>query len=450
MFSIVPWLVGPPGFYASSLEVARQVAGSGRNSGFVKPEYASEGFLLWGMNLIAANGNMWRKHRRVMGPAFNNNLYNLVWEHTLSTYREMITFEGWETKDTVEVPVVQKLTFKLALLVLGHCAFGFPFKWSSPARLSDGSMSVQEALRIVTDTNLFAISAPKWVRKLPVKWIQESRIAHEQLARFMREQVEQRKEALKPDVKGALGCDAFSMLVAANESEDPKLQLSDQELIGNVFIMLFAGHETTAHTLAATLGFLSLYPDIQEEVLAQIADVVGYNCDPTMADYPKLTKVTAVFYESLRMFPSGDILVREATEDTVLTVPNPAGMEGSKDIPIAKGTQVIVDMVGIQYNPRYFDQPEQFKPSRWEGVSNESESFSAFSIGPRMCIGRKFALTESVCWLTLLLRDWRIEPLLQAGETKDMWRARVMDARFVITLGIADVPVKLIRRNKED
>ena len=44
-FSVVPWFVGPPGFYTSSLEVARQVAGSGRKSDFIKPEYASEGFL---------------------------------------------------------------------------------------------------------------------------------------------------------------------------------------------------------------------------------------------------------------------------------------------------------------------------------------------------------------------------------------------------------------------
>ncbi|KAJ8517930.1 hypothetical protein ONZ45_g4924 [Pleurotus djamor] len=392
-FSIVPWLAGPPGFYTSSLEVARQVIGGGHKSDFVKPEHASRALL-----------------------------YNLVWEQTLRTYREMITAEGWENADVAEVPVVQKLTFKLALLVLGHCAFGFPFDWSTPARLPDGSMSVQEALRTVADTHIFAISAPKWVWKLPIKWIQDSRVAHEQLARFMREQVEERKEALTSDVKGALGRDAFSMLVAANESENQKLQLSDQELIGNVFIMLFAGHETTAHTLAATLGFLSLYPDIQEDVVQQITKVVGRDRDPTMEDYPKLTKVTAVFYESLRMFPAGHLMIREAHEDTVITMPNPVGVEGSKEVPIPKGTQVVVDMVGVQYNPRYFDEPEKFKPSRWEGVSNESESFTAFSVGPRMCLGR--------------------------GETKDTWRARVMDANLVLTLGVANVPVKLIRRNK--
>ncbi|KAJ8508787.1 hypothetical protein ONZ45_g8971 [Pleurotus djamor] len=339
-FSIVPWLFGPPGFYTSSLDVARQVIGGSHKSDFIKAEHASQSLLLWGMNLAAADGETWRKHRRVMGPAFNNSLYNLVWEHTLSTYRDMMRTEGWDNKDAVEVPVVQKLTFELALMVLGHCAFGFPFDWSSPTRLPDGSMSVQEALRIVADTNLFAIIAPKWAWKLPFKWIQDARIAHGQLTHFMQEKIDERRKALSSKVNGALGRDAFSMLVAANEYEDQKLRLSDDELIGNVFVILLAGHETTAHTLAATLGLLSIHPDIQEDVVKQIADVVGCKRDPTLEDYPKLTKVTAVFYESLRMFPSGHLMIREAKEDTVLTVPNPVGLEGSKKIPIVKGTQV--------------------------------------------------------------------------------------------------------------
>jgi hypothetical protein len=79
-----------------------------------------------------------------------------------------------------------------------------------------------------------------------------------------------------------------------------------------------------------------------------------------------LDKVTAIFYESARMFrelwtvrshrstlirihkAAGHVMIREATEDTVLTVPNPAGEEGSKTIPIPKGTQIMVDMVGAR------------------------------------------------------------------------------------------------------
>ncbi|CAK5261845.1 unnamed protein product [Mycena citricolor] len=72
------------------------------------------------------------------------------------------------------------------------------------------------------------------------------------------------------------------------------------------------------------------------------------------------------------MFPAAHLLLRQATEDNVLLVPKPVGEEGTITVPIAKGTTFIVDMVGAQYNPRYFDEPEKFKPSRWHGLPHLS------------------------------------------------------------------------------
>ncbi|KAG5641736.1 hypothetical protein DXG03_004308 [Asterophora parasitica] len=446
---MVPFISGIPGIYTSNLDVARQVAAGGHKTSFIKPESASQALLLWGMNLVAADGEMWRKHRRIMGPAFNNKLYQMVWSETLDTYREMVYAEGWDKTDAVEVPVIQTLTFKLALLIIGRCGFGFSFNWEAPPTAPDGSMSIQEALRIVADSHMLAIAAPKWLLALPFRRFKEVREAHDQLMGFMQGQVADRKAEMSSlDDSTTTKNDAFTMLVKANEDENSKLKLDDQELIGNVFIMLFAGHETTAHTLAATLGFLGLYGDIQEEVLEQIISVVGLERDPAFEDYSNLDKVLAAFYEALRMFPAGHVLIREATEDTVLQLPKPVGQEGTIPFPVPKGTQVMVDMVGVQYNERYFDEPEEYRPSRWYGVANESEVFSAFSVGPRACIGRKFATTEAVAFLAMLLRDWKVESVLKDGETKKAWRERVLDAHLVLTLGVADVPLKFTRRTK--
>ena len=57
----------------------------------------------------------------------------------------------------------------------------------------------------------------------------------------------------------------------------------------------------------------------------------------------------------------------------------------------------------LELNPRYFSEPEKYKPSRWYGLPSDSEVFSAFSIGARACIGRKFATVEAVAFLTMLL-----------------------------------------------
>lgn len=66
--------------------------------------------------------------------------------------------------------------------------------------------------------------------------------------------------------------------------------------------------------------------------------------------------------------------------------------------------------------------------------------------GPRACIGRKFATTEVVCFLSMLLRDWKVMPLLNEGESQEEWKTRVLDAKLILTLGVRDVPLTFIKR----
>ncbi|KAJ2933974.1 hypothetical protein H1R20_g3143, partial [Candolleomyces eurysporus] len=447
-FAIVPWLEGDPMIISSNLDVMRQVAYGSHRTDFEKPQEMSQALLFWGQNLAAADGDTWRKHRRVMGPAFNSKLYQTVWTKTAEIYDQMVEGEGWTGKDSVEVPAVQKLTFQVALLVISTCGFGLPFNWEEPPVASDGSMTVQQALSVTNERTLAVTNLPRWTHKLPLTYFKEIGEAVRQMEKFMNEQISLRKQMV-----GAGNVmenpDAFTMMVQANEEGDNKYALENDELIGNVFVLLFAGHETTAHTFAAALSYLAINPDIQQEILDHIVSVIGWDGKPTFEDYGKLDKVLAVFYEALRLFPSGHLMFRRATKDTTIQIPRPSGQEGSETIPVSKGTTVVIDMVGVQYNARYFDEPEKFKPSRWYGLSlNDADAFTAFSVGPRECLGRRFATIEAVSFLTLLIRDWKLEPLLQKGETVPEWKERVLDAQILITLGVKDAPIRFVRRNK--
>ncbi|KAJ7100252.1 cytochrome P450, partial [Mycena belliarum] len=444
--NVVPVLSGIAGLWTSNMDIGRQVAAGGHRSNFIKPPGSNDFLTSWGMNLAGSDGLVWRKHRRVMGPAFGTELYKLVWKQTSRLYRDMLEAEELKTKDSVDVPIVQRITLKLAFLVISSCGFGFPVTWDTPPKAADGAMPVQEALKLITDNSLTWQVVPKWIMALPIPKFRSIRLARRRVARFMQDQLTERKAQVA--ASGDTGADAFTMLVKANQDESTKYQLDDEEVIGNVFLLMFAGHETTAHTLAATLGFMAIHQDIQDEILEHIMSVLGPDRDPEFDDYPKLDKVLAIFYEAGRMFPAGHILIREATEDSVLEVPNPVGEEGSTAIPVPKGTQVMVDMVGVQYNPRYFEDPLMYKPSRWYGLPLDSEQFTAFSVGPRACIGRRFATVEATCFLALLLRDWKVLPILRDGETKDAWGARVMEASIVITLGVRDIPIRLVRRTR--
>ncbi|KAJ7600422.1 cytochrome P450 [Mycena floridula] len=446
-FSVVPFLCGPVGLYTSNLEIAKQVIVGGHKTSFIKPESMSRPLLMFGMNLFAADSETWKRHRKVLSPAFNTDLYRAVWTKTIHTYREMVNDEGWIYKDAVEIPVVQTLTYKVALLVLGTCGLGFSVNWTEPLAPKNGSMTVQQSLRIVASTFMYEIFFPKWLSVLPIPKLRESRLAFDTLLAFMKEHVQYRKNEISA---GSQPRDnAFSMLVHASEAETEKLKLSDEELIGNLFTLLIVGQESTAHALAATLGFLSIHDEVQESIYEEIMAVVGPDRDPLFEEYGQLTKVRASFYEALRMFPGGHLMVREATEDTVIQVPLPLDEEGTtRPMAISKGMQIVVDMVGVQNNPRYFDRPEQFNPSRWYDLPSESEAYTAFSLGGRACIGRRFTTSESVCFLAMLLRDWRIKPILNPGETKEAWRNRVMDASLLLALGVKSIPLRLERRKQ--
>ncbi|KAJ7266971.1 cytochrome P450 [Mycena haematopus] len=444
--ALTPIISGSPGLWTSNVEVGRQVLAGSDETSFCKPQWASQPFPLWGMNLVAADGQMWRKHRRIVDPAFNRELYNLVWEQTTKTYRDMVQTDGWNTKDVVNVPVIQNLTSKLVFLIMASCGLGFEATWATPPTPNHKhrQISVQEALRIVADTRMLTTAVPKWLLRLPIPKFTTARMARHRLSAFMRGQVTERKAEV---AAGSTRADAFTLLVKANQDESTKYQLDDQELIGNILALLFAGHETTAHSLAGTLGFMAMHDEIQDEVVEHIISVVGNTREPQFEDYSKLDQVRAIFYESARMFPAEHVLIREAIEDTVVTVSNPPDEEGTTDVPISKGTRVFVDMIGVHYNPRYFDNPHVYRPSRWYGLPPDSELFTAFSVGPRACIGRRFATVEATCFLALLLRDWKVSPLLRNGESKDAWGARMMEANISLTLGVRNVPLRFERRN---
>ncbi|KAH0833227.1 hypothetical protein J3R83DRAFT_12287 [Lanmaoa asiatica] len=470
--SVVPFLSGSPSIYTRSMEVGKQIVVAGHRSGaFGKADNMGRFFLFWGLNIVSAEGDLWRKHRRIASPAFNNDTYTFVWDASRKLYAEMSSAEGWATKDVIEVPSVHVLTFKASfftLIIFASVGFGFPFTWANPPA-QQGEMSIQECMEIITKTNIFAIAAPAWAWKLPFAWsvlasfcvqktleicgrVRRTRRAYETMRAFMYSLVSATRETIRSeaeDTTSKRARDLFTLLVRASEDAGGKMGLSDNELVSKTRCLHRYQRltKTTAQSLAATLAFLALDSDLQDELVAQVQEVTRGRDDDTLLleDYGKLDKVLAAFYEGIRMFPSGVFLVREVKYDTVLDISD--GGE-PRMLSVKKGTNV-------KYNPRYFSEPDEFRASRWYrrqrdlDEKDELEEYTAFSIGPRACLGRKFASTEGVCFLASLLRDWRVEPLLAMQtngrvETVDEWRGRVLQATIDLTLGIHDVPLRFI------
>jgi len=150
---------------------------------------------------------------------------------------------------------------------------------------------------------------------------------------------------------------------------------------------------------------------------------------------------------------------RVATEDTQLKLQR-VGTPGEMDIiPIKKGGMVVFDMVGYARSPELFPAPETFDPQRWsQGRAFNYKNAASpraltkddsllFSQGPRNCLGKKFAQVEAVAFLTILLRDYRVEPICLPGEGPKEWERRILTPVIGLTMHIRDkVPLRLVRR----
>lgn len=102
-------------------------------------------------------------------------------------------------------------------------------------------MSLQEAFRLSADGSTFTLFAPTWVKNLPIPRIRAIRDANDAVTAFIKESIAERRGG-GTESTGANAKDVFSVLLRANEEEGGKLKLDEGELVGNVWIMMFAGH----------------------------------------------------------------------------------------------------------------------------------------------------------------------------------------------------------------
>ncbi|KZV76573.1 cytochrome P450 [Peniophora sp. CONT] len=438
--SAIGVLFGPPMVFTSSKEVsAALVANKGQ---FIKPfEAASLITVPFGPNMLGVEGEEWKRHRRIIQPAFSKETYKNVWEESFRLFDEMSECEGWDDKDEVSIDPINLITSRFTLLMIARCGFGHHLAWKRDTP-EKGKMDISDALDLVGFSALAHLILPSWAFKLPIPWLKKADSAFTTVKQFIAYLIASRKESLKDAAATEeLRPDIFTRMVDASNKEG-KGSFSDAELAGNTYLLLFAGHDTTSMALAAVLGFLAIYPDVQQELHEEIVAVCASDVHWAFDTASQLTKTEAAIVEAARMYPAASQMFRAAAEDTVIPTYEPHINDGM--LAVKKGEFVNIDLVGMHYNPRYFPDPEEFRPSRWYG-KNESE-YTVFSWGPRACIGRRFALTESVCFLAKLLRTWKVEPILKKGETTAQWRCRVMRGHISMTLGVSDVPLKFVRR----
>ncbi|KAJ4286037.1 hypothetical protein N0V90_013384 [Kalmusia sp. IMI 367209] len=400
---------------------------------FPRPLEIFEMTKVFGDNLSTADGKSWNKHRKITSLAFNEQNNELVWSESIRQSRDAV--RHWTSKEVVST--IADDTRTLSLHILSGAGFGkfYPFQPYKKPSTTSSSTSVaanyKESLQTILDNCvLLFVLGTDIIKKpwLPAK-AQELNAAVQSFKAYMTEVYEEEKKAFAEGKPAANNL--MTQLVRASLGDDG---LSETEIYGNIFVFNFAGHDTTAHTLAFTIYLLATAPEIQDWVLEELNYVLGEKPIEEWSytnDFPKLKRTLALLYETIRLYSPVPIAKSTGTSEKALTV------EG-KTFVIPANTLLIPNHIAVHTHPKFWGKDSlQFNPKRWVDSSTESMgdetfvtprkgSFIAWSDGVRNCPGKKFSQVEFVASMATILKDHYVEPQLLGNETMEQARNRVL------------------------
>ena len=358
-------------------------------SDFYKPDYIKQ---MWkpflGNGLVPNDGESWkRQHKRIL-PGFHKKRVD-AYAPTMVEFTERM-LDRWQEGERRNMRLELN---GLALEVVAATLFDIDIGKEDSKTIREAMGEVSEIL--VKDADNM-VPRPDW---WPTASNRRKKRAIGKIEDIIR-RVHQERLTNQQD-RG----DLFSHLVFV---EDDQGRMSDKQLRDEAMTLIFAGHETTAHALVWTWYLLAKNPDKVAKMREELESVVG-DRRVEVDDLPSLPYLEMVVKESLRLYPSVWAYARQAQRDVVIN-----GYE------IKKGQTVTLGHIAMGRNPKYYDKPMEFRPERW---TREFErqlprgAYTPFAGGPRVCIGKQFAMMEMRMILATLVR--RLEITIPDGFEPD-------------------------------
>lgn len=206
------------------------------------------------------------------------------------------------------------------------------------------------------------------------------------------------------------------------EKNELNSEFNQENLLLTTLNLFLAGTETTSTTLHWSIQILAKYPEIQETIHGEIDDVIGPNRSPKAEDRAKMPYTDAVIHE-----------VQRYIDIAPMSIPHMAMSDVRfREYLIPKGIYVIPVLSSVLKEAGHWETPESFNPSHFldeKGCFKKSESFLAFSAGKRMCLGESLARMELFLFLTTLLQNFVIEPVI---DRKDIDTSPVTSGFLVV------------------
>jgi len=394
---------------------------------------------LVGNGLVTLEGRDWQRHRRIIHPSFQPNLIR----ESLNDFIPNIIskfINHWEMADGREIDVNTHIS-NLTLDIIGEVAFSHNFhavesieRWVNQADDNYDMLDPVDDKVMISMTEMFRNTGRRILLQILNLSILDFSTA--KTRKTMNEAVEEviieARRKLKHNQKlygshdatngeasrtKPLSCNRnrISLLQRLLDAENSaakksaRKSLEVHELRDEIKTFLLAGHETTATWCYWAFFALCKFPDIQEKVFNDIYDhsPEGKASDISMRSIEDMHYFNAFMKEVLRLYPPVGMIVRYNEKE-----------ENLKGVTVPASTRLIIPIHLLHRHPKYWKDPEEFKPERWLGEehpSSHKHAFMPFSNGPRNCIGYYFAEMEAKLLMAPLIRhfSFRLAPSLR-------------------------------------
>jgi cytochrome P450 len=342
--------------------------------------------LVLGNGLLTAEGDFWRRQRRIAQPAFHKDRVEGFARVMVRAAED--TAARWDdaVKRGATLDAAAEM-MRLTLRIAGETLL-------STDVTADADVVGQSVSLLLEEANERILRPLALPLSVPVPHNRKLLGAVQSLEAVVLRMIAERRSATtsRPN-------DLLTMLMDARDEETGE-GMTDQQLRDEVLTIFLAGHETTANALSWTFYLLSKHPDVGRRLAAELRDHLGGR-PPEVSDLGKLVYTSAVLKESMRLYPPAWIIGRRAVEaDTI----------GGFDIP--RDSYVFVSPWVTHRHPGFWPNPEGFDPERFlpeNAALVPRGAYFPFGAGPRICIGQSFATVEAQLLLATLWQRFRLD-----------------------------------------
>ena len=350
---------------------------------------------LTGYSIFISNGEAWKRHRRLMDPAFEGARIRAVFPMMLNAVDacvERIAAHVDGPDGAAPMAIDVEMTHYAADVIF-RTIFSEPMAAASARRFFKAFAVFQEIAYAHGMLKLARV--PTYL--LPGHW--RAKYAARVIRKILADPIKRRLKAIRRGEPTPQD-DIMASLVTTVDPETGT-GFGDGELLDQIAMLFLAGHETSATAMAWSLYLLANCPHVQERTHQEAAKVFGEG-RPGFQHMKRLPLTRDVFREAMRLYPPVAFLARDNIQHETLMTRE-----------IDEGSVIFVSPWLMHRHATHWDKPDNFDPDRFETPQGEEGlkcAYLPFSMGPRVCAGAAFALQEATLLLAELERRFRFLP----------------------------------------